>query len=294
MHNKRFSTAVFFSLICLSLISSFSGIACSQTAAAYQDVGYPIVKIHGIEQHNSGSQVWWLKVDDNNHIYTASSNGIASFDGEQWRQHNTPKETIVRSITFWNDGDIYAGTINDLGYFSYVKAIDEKSQVNDTAQPNGEQVPFEQEYTYSPGELGFTSLLPFWQGDATEIGEVFSTASTPYFVAFSSSNKLLTWDGEQLRDIQGLSSNRFRLFNVDDELLFVGRNDTQVQVIKSPDNVEAKPWKVPAGLNVMQIIKTHEDQLLLLTMSNGLFELKGNEFEKQIPSVGIGFQISPQ
>lgn len=282
MHNKLFSTSVFFSFIFLSLISSFSGISYSQTAASYQDVGYPIVKVHGIEQHNSGSQVWWLKVDENNHIYTASSNGIASFDGEQWRQHNTPKETIVRSITFWNGGDIYAGTINDLGFFSYVKALDKKSQLTEKVQPNGEPVTFEQAYTYSPGELGFISLLPFWKGDATEIGEVFSTASTPDFVAFSSSNKLLTWDGDRLRDIQGLSSNRFRLFNVDDELLFVGRNDTQVQAIKSPDIVEAKPWKVPAGLNVMQIIKTHEDQLLLLTMSNGLFELKGNEFEQVI------------
>ena len=239
----------------LFLIISCLFIANQAVIAApldYTDVGLPIARIHTAEEHQAGSQVWWINSDEHNRIYISSSNGLARWDGERWEQFNTPKESIVRSFVQWHDGRFYAGTNNDLGYFS-----DE-----------------------STGNMQWTSLLPHWRGLPGDIGEVMSVAANSHYVAYSSQYKLLLWNNRKLTEIPAANTGSQRLFSVDDMLLVKPENSPFIHHITESGQLEPTSWRLPEGATLRMVVSQGNGTLVVLTTFDGMFRLTETRSEQ--------------
>ncbi|WP_395342377.1 response regulator [Ningiella sp. W23] len=241
-------------LTCLSilLLSSLMG----ANAHEYEDVGVPITRVFDAGEHKAGSQVWWLGSNTDNVIFVASSNGLASWDGERWLQHETPNETLIRSFDQWIDNRIYAGTINDVGFY----------ESDDT------------------GNLSWNSLLANNPDIIpTELGESWSVASDKNQVLFSTKYKLLRWDGAHLSEVEGIEPDGYRLYNVDGELLFMGRKHSHLYTINSAGEVLKTDWKVPEGADVKLLLKNRRNELILVTMLDGIYHITKDGFEQVVP-----------
>ena len=245
-------------LLALLLFSAtvFSRLQASPSIpSAYQDVGHPITRQFPSDVHKSGNQVWWIQHDDNNLIYFATSNGMSRWDGENWEHYQTPKESIVRSLTRWKDGNVYAGTVNDVGFFS----------------------------PQATGKLIWKSLMPYWVTGGSEtpdIGETWSVTSNDYQVVYSARYALLSWNGEKLQKIENLNVKGARVFNVDGDIVVIGKEQNQVYRITDDEKprAQALPWTVPRKLDVKNILRTQNNELLLISQRNGIYKLQDNNF----------------
>ena len=79
--------------------------------------GTPFVKNYNRIDYQAGSQTWDVQQGSNGIMYFANNNGLLEFDGIEWNVYNLPNLSIVRSIESTEDGTIYAGGFNELGYF---------------------------------------------------------------------------------------------------------------------------------------------------------------------------------
>lgn len=239
-------------LYLLGLLGLSVNFAASTKASEYQDVGYPIVRQFSSDTHQSGSQVWWIEHDENNLIYFATSNGMSRWDGENWEQFKTPNKSIVRSLTRWTDGNYYAGTINDVGYFD----------------------------TSKTGAAAWQSLSSNWEGDASKLGETWSVASNEQQVIYSTKYAILSWNGQTLQQVENLQANGYRVFNVNGELLLMGNIHNQVHRITDSlePTAEALPWKAPLKLDVKSILYNRKGEVLLVSMNKGIYKLEDETF----------------
>ena len=94
-------------LICLPL-----GVLCQNT------IGLPDVINYSKQSYGAGLQNWDIKQDKNGIIYVANNEGLLSFDGRYWHVYPLPNKTIVRSVDIGEDGNIYVGGQDEMGYFS--------------------------------------------------------------------------------------------------------------------------------------------------------------------------------
>ncbi|ALO15543.1 Autoinducer 2 sensor kinase/phosphatase LuxQ [Salinivirga cyanobacteriivorans] len=62
------------------------------------------------------TQNWAIKTDSNNVMWIANKDGLMTFNGNQWNLIQTPHRSTIRSLSFANDGTLYAGAIGDFGY----------------------------------------------------------------------------------------------------------------------------------------------------------------------------------
>ncbi len=64
------------------------------------------------------TQNWAVKTDSNNVVWIANQEGLMSFNGNQWDLIRTPQLSTIRSLSFADDGTLYAGSIGDFGYIA--------------------------------------------------------------------------------------------------------------------------------------------------------------------------------
>lgn len=87
-------------------------------ATEYAEIGVPVTRVFKNEEHLGGAQLWTIVQAKNGLIYSGGNSGIIEWDGERWRKYRTPGNTRVRSISIANDGRLYVGTFNDIGFYA--------------------------------------------------------------------------------------------------------------------------------------------------------------------------------
>lgn len=87
--------------------------------AQFQSIGYPQVFNHFKTTYHAGTQNWAIQQDPDGVLYVGNNKGLLEFDGATWRLHPLPNRTIVRSLAFGQDGRLYLGSQNDLGYMEF-------------------------------------------------------------------------------------------------------------------------------------------------------------------------------
>ena len=129
---------------------------------AQNTIGLPEIINYSKNQYNAGAQPGDLRQDKLAVIYFANNEGLLTFDGKSWQLYPLPNKTIVRSVLIGEDGKIYVGGQDELGYFS----------------PN------------SFGKLVFTSLIKVIPAADRNFGDVWDIVSFKKGVYFRTSNKI--------------------------------------------------------------------------------------------------------
>jgi DNA-binding CsgD family transcriptional regulator len=66
------------------------------------------------------NQNWSVSQNPSTHIiFFANSEGLYEYNGISWRKHSTPDNFPVRSVLAHPDGDVFTGSFEEFGYWSY-------------------------------------------------------------------------------------------------------------------------------------------------------------------------------
>lgn len=80
--------------------------------------GFPQVDYYSRREYNAASQNWKITQSEHDFLYFANNDGLLEFDGVRWTIYRDMGSFVARSVKSIGS-KIYAGTFNELGYFSY-------------------------------------------------------------------------------------------------------------------------------------------------------------------------------
>ncbi|MBK9336989.1 MAG: hypothetical protein IPM98_10525 [Lewinellaceae bacterium] len=82
------------------------------------NLGTPIIQNYTRNQYGAGTQNWDIEQTKQGLIVVANNDGMMIYDGARWILYPIANATNVRSIAVAEDGRIYAGGQNELGYYA--------------------------------------------------------------------------------------------------------------------------------------------------------------------------------
>lgn len=222
---------------------------------AQNTIGLPEIINYSKNQYNAGAQNWDIRQDKQGAIYLANNEGLLTFDGKTWQLYPLPNKTIVRSVLVGEDGKIYVGGQDELGYFL----------------PN------------AAGKLVFTSLINAISAPDRNFGDVWDIVSFKKGVYFRTSNKIFrVLNGKTMvftapGEFAYLEKSNEQLIVHDYEkgLLYFDKN--QLIPVSAP-TLGGIP--LPKTDGVTSIISIGENKSLVTTLKNGLYLLSQNQLEK--------------
>lgn len=84
-------------------------------------VGSPFVQQYNKSAYHAGNQNWGLSISPEGFIYAANTEGLLSFDGQEWRLYSMPRHSSLRSVLVHTDGKIYVGGAGEFGFWTRSK-----------------------------------------------------------------------------------------------------------------------------------------------------------------------------
>ena len=116
LSSRRQSAWRHYSLIFCCLLLSV--LLKSQTVSRPSStIGLPGV-LHFTEQDFVGGlQNWMITQDSSGVMYFGNSEGLMTYNGNNWSLYPLPNKTLLRSLVIGKDGKVYAGGQDELGYY---------------------------------------------------------------------------------------------------------------------------------------------------------------------------------
>lgn len=129
------------------------------------EAGLPAVQVWTMRDYLASPQNWVVRRDREGRLYFGNRDGVLTYDGRQWRTLPMPG-AFIRGLDFGADGRLYAGGIDELGYF-------ERDALGDWG-------PF----------VSLRDRLPPAEGG---LNDVWSVNSLPEGVFFATATRLIRW-----------------------------------------------------------------------------------------------------
>ena len=141
---------------------------CVRLSSQDYNLGIPFIKSFERDEYQAAAPNWSIVQDQQGLMYFGNSEGLLVYDGRSWELFPLPNKSVLRALAISDDGQIYAGGQNEMGYFS----------------PD------------SSGQWTYTSLkqrIPEAHRDLEDVWEIVSEDGGLYF---RSSNKVFFLDEE--------------------------------------------------------------------------------------------------
>lgn len=81
-------------------------------------VGSPFVKQYSKTVYHAGNQNWGIAVSPEGMIYSANTEGLLQFDGQEWELYRMKNHSGLRSVNIDPTGRIFVGGAGEFGYWS--------------------------------------------------------------------------------------------------------------------------------------------------------------------------------
>ncbi len=214
---------------------------------AQDPIGLPQVSSYTSLDYKGGTQNWGIAQDKNGILYFANNEGLLTYNGAYWKIQATPNKTIVRSVKIDASGKIYIGGQDEIGYF----------------------LPDEN------GTLKYHSLKQLIPVKERQFADVWDIVFRGEEIFFRTVNKIFR-----------LKNNKFDVYPTPIAWVYMGKvgNEVFAQDINIGLKVfRSGRWEMICedkrikGGNVTAVLPYNADTLLITTLKNGLFLLKGNE-----------------
>lgn len=221
---------------------------------AQNSIGLPEIINYSKKQYGAGVQNWDLQQDSRGNIYTANNEGLLSFDGHNWQLYPLPNRTIVRSVQIGEDGRIYVGGQDELGYFA----------------PNQQ------------GKLVFTSLVDQIPKAERVFGDVWDIVNYQKAVYFRSAYQIFQFQANQVRVLK--AQGEFAYMGVCNDQLLVQDFKTGLLYLDGKNSLQ--PYfkglvnPLPKDDGVTGILSVDGSTAIITTLKNGLYRLRQNQLEK--------------
>lgn len=214
-------------------------------------IGLPEILNYNKNEYKGGLQNWGFKQAKNGIIYIANNEGLMSFDGKYWNINPLPNKTIARSLEIDDDGKIFVGGQDEIGYFT----------------PN------------NYGKMSFTSLLnkiPIKDQKFEDIWEIVKYKKDIFFQSFStiykySNGSFSIFKAPTLWSYIGICNGNLYAQDKNKGLLVYENNNWNPLEMNAP---------FPQDIEITAILKKDNETNIISTLKNGLFELKANNIVK--------------
>lgn len=221
---------------------------------AQNTIGLPETINYAKNQYNAGLQNWDIKQDKLGTIYIANNEGLLTYDGRNWILYPLPNKTIVRSVNIGDDGKIYVGGQDELGYFS----------------PNAN------------GKLVFTSLIASIPAKDRSFGDVWDIVNYQKGIFFRTNDKIFRYEVGSIRVYE--APGEFAFMEVSNGKLIVQDYAAGLMYLNKKMGFTAllspESMVIPKDDGVTSIITIDENTAFVSTLKNGLFLLKQNLLTK--------------
>lgn len=228
-----FKSAVKPALFLMLLILS---VYCPELASS------PLLSNFKPKDYNGGTQNWAVIQDQQGLLYVGNNVGVMQYDGSQWRMIATRNKSVVRSLALAEDGNIYVGSKDDIGYLDrsansqYVSLID--------------RIPSE-----------YHNFQDVRQTFAAKEGIYFISRNYIFRVDITNNNPTKVWR----------TNSRFlKAFWLDDRLIVREQDTGLVELVNNNFQLLAGSERF-ANSNVYVVLRYDEHRLLVGTRSRGLF-----------------------
>ena len=219
------------------------------TGSQGQGLGSPFITNYSPDQYSGGAQNWCLQQDNRGVMLIGNSQGIIEYDGISWRATPMPNKSAVRSISIDDEGLIYIGAKNDLGYLSY-------DSVNNTQF------------------ISLKNKLDSTYHNFNDVWDIFITNHGIYFCTY---DYIFKWESQKFKAILPVSGFH-RAFLVNDMIYVRDRENGLFKV----ENDELIP--VPAGKrfeeeSIYFMLPISNRDILIGTRQKGLLLYDGETFK---------------
>ena len=231
-----------------------------------KEIGLPFINNYKRSVYQAGTQNWSIAQDKDGNMYFGNNDGLLIFDGNNWKLHMLPNNSIVRSVTAINKR-IYVGGFEEFGYF----------------------------ITNDIGETQYFSLsekLPEEKSKFDEIWRIYLTRNGIIFQSFfnifiynETTDEITIIDAPTEFGFSYIVNNI--LYVVDKSSgLYILKGTELEQVFSNPEFFRANeiPFIIPNGVN----------SLLIGTTNDGIYSFDGmnlSRWKPQISSILIEHQI---
>jgi ligand-binding sensor domain-containing protein/DNA-binding CsgD family transcriptional regulator len=215
-------------------------------SAAGFNIGTPVIKNFNKREYNAGSQNWEIIQGLNGKMYFANNSGLLEFDGVHWNLYPIANSSILRSIFQTEDGKIYAGGFGEFGYY----ALDNN------------------------GVMQYHSLVGLLKESDKEFGEIWNISQQADGLIFQAFEQIVVLNENKVSVIKAPTQFHFS-FLVNNEFYVNDREKGlmryamgQIFPVRGMENLR--------GIEIWGIVH-YNDQLLIATVSDGLYLFNGND-----------------
>ena len=214
-------------------------------------IGLPYIKNFYKSSYNAGIQNWDIQQDKNGIVYFANNEGLLTFDGKYWNLYPLPNKTIVRSVYIGNNGNVYVGGQDEVGFFKPGKN----------------------------GKLIYQSLTSIIPAKDKSFGDIWDITSLNENIFFRAAAKIFKISG--LNEVSVYKSpSEWSFMGKCNNELFAGDYRTGLMTYKNNTWTPVKLDKAISQTDPITSIFRLGNETFLTTLKNGLNKLNNGHLEK--------------
>ena len=234
----------------LKAIAAFFSMVILSDLQAQVPRGLPEMMAFEKNQLGAGTQNWKIRQGKDGLIYAANNAGLLCYDGYRWSLFPMPNGGALRSLEVSSTGILYAGGIEELGYF----------------KPSEE------------GKFTFYSLKEYLLEEDRAFSDIWAIVEFEDAVFFRSSNRIFRWSNGNMTVYKGVQWRFIGKYNGD-----LIAQDQKAGLLQFKDN----GWTSTAfnkGFNqgeyISAILQKGKDSGCIITQNDGIFRINQNKVFK--------------
>ena len=205
-----------------------------------QDIGIPLIKNFSPEEYSAEPQNWQVSQGKDGVMLIANNSGLLEFDGVSWRLMTVPKN-LTRSVGVAQDGQVYLGSVGDLGYLHY----------------------------NSLGEKKFVSLVDKIPQDHRDFVDVWRTSSTSDGIYFKTNKYIFLWDGNNITTWSSPKAFAFSFVVGND--FYVKEDSLGLICFRNKQLIKLAQGDFFKKMDIRSIVAFDSLSLLVSTLEHGMF-----------------------
>ncbi|OAQ39234.1 transcriptional regulator [Pedobacter psychrophilus] len=217
---------------------------------AHAQIGIPEIKNFSSEDYKGGTQNWEIGQDKSQIMYFANNEGLITYNGKYWHNYPLPNKTVVRSFKIDEDGKIYVGGQDEIGYF----------------------------FPDANGVLKYHSLKSLIPKNERQLEDIWDIVILKKEIYFRTNSKILLlkngvfsiYKSDASWEYLGLVNNQIYAQDIARGLLAFKNNTWET--IAVPNNFEEA--------SITSILPFSGDSLLMTSNKNGIFIISRNGISK--------------
>jgi len=231
---------------------------------AQNEKGVLNIRNYTPREYGAHAQNLCITQDKRGVLYFGNNRGVLEYDGTYWRIIRVANETSVSAITVDDNGVIYAGADNELGFLAPDKN----------------------------GKLEYVSLTNKVPKEANDFGRIVHICNTKEGIFFQSAKCLLKYDGKKFTNYP--SEKSFHNIFYTNGTLFIKQKTMGLSVFK---NGKIQPYYNGElfAKNSVYDISLMNDRYVVCTNDSGVYEMKNGKTEiiaENITNVYNGISIN--